>query len=80
MTAPLSMSMFASKEDLQAARISQLEADNAALMEVVRAAHTVDMEAFVDRLLWIVPDAAYDGLSNALDALPAHLKEAAKEA
>ena len=57
----------------------KLEADNRALMEVVRAAHTVDLEAFVDRLLWIVPDAAYDSLSNALDALPAHLKQEASK-
>lgn len=36
MTRHLSMSMFASKEDLLQAKLSQLEADNAALMEALK--------------------------------------------
>ena len=54
-----------------AAKLAQLEADNAALMEVVRAMeriHTASGEAFVRK-----------EAREALTALPAHLKEEASK-
>lgn len=59
-------------------RISQLERDNAALMEVARAAFTVDMEATCTHgpREMSVDDDVFGRMTNALDALPARLKAA----
>lgn len=69
----------AGRADLSA-RISQLEADNAALMEVARAGRAVDRSTALSSAdEWIVSDRAYARLSKALSALPAHLKEQASK-
>ncbi|WP_158282377.1 hypothetical protein [Azospirillum sp. TSO5] len=43
-------------------------------MEVARAALAVDNRSYVIQGNWAIPDDEYGDLSNALDALPAHLK------
>lgn len=66
---------MADRIEADADRLAQLEADNAALMEVVRQfADPHNWNA--NRNMWVRPD---DPVKLAASALPAHLKEAAKE-
>lgn len=58
--------------------LSTAEADRKALVEVVRKARSFN-EAWVnDRGEWSTIDGAFDGLSTALAALPAHLRSEAE--
>lgn len=61
-------------------QMAQLEADNRAIMEVVRAAVVAMSNAGVGSAgQWTISNRSHARLSKALSALPAHLKEEASK-
>lgn len=61
-------------------RISQLEADNAALMEVVRSVCVAMSNIGVNPAgQWTISNRSHGRISKSLSALPAHLKEEASK-
>lgn len=62
------------------AYIKQLEADNRALMEVVRSASAAISNAGIGSAgQWTISNRSHARLSKAISALPAHLKEEASK-